>query len=321
MKATSKPKRRISVKIGIYFGVAIIMIVAILVNFMRSKDDLTPETASIVRSTIDTYYKNTYPGRHDVWWLPTAPPPSKEAFQLLNARKEQIATIIKIGGKISSRTKAISDRFSSVGIGLMVNGEPNQINQNNSNEADRTHRIDVCIVPKDGPKTKGLDMPLWNPYRELLMLPAIEWPEPLLKSILFHELGHASRHNSLDGTTNYLANSIEYAAEEVAMHELGSEILDSESNGQFKKRIRVIIARAGWFGSMNDVLHGLNSDDLAYFDSMFGCSTAEIPSYQLSSQCLLSLCFVYCDDNRLGIDGKIRIYKWFGKQISSVPLD
>jgi hypothetical protein len=232
-----------------------------------------------------------------------------------------MARLIESSAVASPRLKRINERFGQVGIGLLVNGEPRRIRPVGSPPTDPTNQVNICVVPEDGEKTKGFSVTLWNSTRELMIIPAITCPDSVFKAIIYHELGHACRHNSLDGNPVYPFKSDEYAAEEVEMHELGGEILDSESKGAYQARIREILGRTRAAKSFDQALCGLTRDDLAYFDALFGTDKMEVPSFQLTSQCLLGVGFAYCDERHLGMKGKIEVYKWFGKYVSSLPIE
>jgi len=324
----AKKKSRISSKSNHRGPVLALVIMAIIalsyavyrkIDLMRSAD--REKSIRLILTTLDSYYQSTASKKSDTWWLETAPLPGAESFTLLEARKNKIETMIRESERISDLTKVLSSRFRSVGLGLMVNGEPRQLNKVGSVPTSPTNRIDICIIPKDGPTIHGSAMPYWDPRRELLMIPAINCPDPILKEILFHELGHASRHNALDGNPYYPPTSEAYAAEEVEMHELGGQILDFESKGLYLKRIREVVVRAKNLRSFEKAIGQLNSKDLAYIDALFGCTDLAIPSFQLSSQALLQVGFAWCDEHHLGPKEKIKIYQWFGQNIASVPLN
>ncbi len=109
----------------------------------------------------------------------------------------------------------------------------------------------------------------------LMLMPAIEYPDKLLASTLFHELGHMML--DLEGKAGIRPprqpiGSAEYFEEEVEMTELQGKVMDAVVKGEFTKLLDRIIDRSGALGQEGKysfLFSTLLVEDLRKFEELF----------------------------------------------------
>lgn len=126
--------------------------------------------------------------------------------------------------------------------------------------------LELCFIPRAGFE---FNHPSACYYREdwhALMVAAVAQPDALFANVLFHELGHALQHRERG---NAPQPRDAFLDEEVAMHELGTAVLDTASGGKFSARVSEIVGRFPERASVAAVLGGVTLADMGSLDRLF----------------------------------------------------
>lgn len=277
------------------------------------------ERVETVRDTIDSFHFRTVQYRSDVWWLQTTPSADLAMHDELQARKERAAQIIRKGANISPETKRIASRFAEQFVSVFTPRGPRLVGLTDQKPVISASAINLCFLPKDAAVRERAFGPMWSSELQIVAVPALEYPEPVYAALLFHEFGHALRHNAHDGDRKPADDSDSYIQEEVEMHMLSEHVLDWYSGGAYRKLLADIVARTPRADHFDEALTALTHDDLVCVDHLFGCQSNDIPDTLLVSQTALDVSFKFCDDHGLGMRGKIAVYRWFEANIFAVP--
>ncbi|HTE48787.1 MAG TPA: hypothetical protein VK675_02690 [Candidatus Paceibacterota bacterium] len=250
----------------------------------------------------------------DHWWMRTQLPATAETMTLLENKKNEVLSKLHKYRSISAETESLVSRFNSFIPGAYVNGGFRFLNEHDSQPSYPTNSIGFFFVPEEMMRESLYYCPTWNSGINGIAMAALEMPEQLEVAILFHELGHAKRHNKIDGKPDSDAQSAERIQEEVEMTEFSGEILNQISHGAYHKYINEIIKRELKKNRFEQVIASITSDDCAVFNAMFGCS-GEVPSKLLMVNCVYILGFRFCETRGKSMKEKIEVYNWFETNI------
>jgi hypothetical protein len=299
----------------ILFLAIIASAIAIAFSWAERQKAISLNAAKNIRSMLASYQKSKV-GAKDTWWLETIPTPNKQSFDLLQSKGDIITFLLLKYGNVSAETRQISNRFNEIIPGILVNGIVQTLTVNGKN-TETSRSIAVCYVPHDQAKSNGFLAPFWYPKANAVLIPAIDIPDALYAGMLFHELGHAFRHNRFEKKSEVPTNNNERMAEEVAMYEFDETILDATSHGAFLKRVNEIVGRMPNETRFEMIAASVNHDDLRELDRMFGCADTLIPSSMVCSECALAVSLRFCDVHDLGSKKKIKVYQWFETNVFS----
>lgn len=112
-----------------------------------------------------------------------------------------------------------------------------------------------------------------------ITITAVEWSETILAGRLYHEMGHAYRHQvSHTETGGHLSGPIAdaTAAEEVEMYMLSRDILNAASQGDFTRLLNKVIDRTlgtDFEQSRDLIFNSIKLEDLMEMDQILGLQT------------------------------------------------
>lgn len=246
----------------------------------------------------------------DNWWMRTSLPATLETQALLNYRRDQVVTMLQKYRGISAETESLVTRFSKFNVGAFVDGTLRLLWENGVVPFVTPDAIAIYFVPEDAARKSLIYNPMWSSDHNGVIITALDIPEKLQVAILFHELGHAKRHNKTDGMKDSDVGSDERFREEVEMHQFGADILNSLSQGAYYKRIDEIIARKPREKRFEQVIASVTVEDARAFNAMFDC-TGEAPSKILAAGYAFIIGFRFCEARDQGMKEKIGVYRWF----------
>lgn len=287
----------------------------------RSGQAQMPARPPALTEVVDTYLAQK---PVDEWWLTVVPPlePGEEAIEVANhsaALAEQIARLLSKWQNVSPLAGDVAKTFPSFWVTFFNSGISTSITVGEDPEKVRlphTYSIEICFIPRD--QFFPYRLPGHFYYRQewgALMMAALEYPEPVLAGLVFHELGHAYRHRQATASSVAPQFSDLWIMEEVEMHELEAQIFDAVSAGAFLAHMDAILARPPRPRNIYEAVNRLRLEDFRYFDAMLGTrDCGPILRAILSAQYILSLGFRYIDQSvptgkRLG--HKIALYRWW----------
>jgi hypothetical protein len=129
--------------------------------------------------------------------------------------------------------------------------------------------LEFCVIPKD--EYERAKLPAMVFYRDkwrALMVLAIDMPEKFMTALVFHELGHALRHQQGRPSATATAGSDSYISEEVEMHALEDKILNYSSGGKLFTLYKKILARAKT-KDPTKVASLIAKEDIATYEKLF----------------------------------------------------
>jgi hypothetical protein len=309
----SRPEVRLIIVALLAFALIVLVPLSIGV-YKAGKKKKEEQTLQLIRSTFDTYNFNKK-DKVDRWWLAKVPEASIELYQLLESKKLQILMLLQKYKDLSSETEKIVRRFQGLKIALYRNGLAQCLKPVGSPDSDPANTMVICFLSRDVAQVERVFTPMYNAALDMILVPALEIPEPLYASVLFHEFGHALRHNKFDGCPPDAEGTTPYFTEEAAMHGLSGLILNAASDGRYYSLIAEIVDRPTSRSDFTEILAKITSSDYLKADQVFACQEVNLPGSWLSSQVALDVAFRFCDTNRLNAAERTSIYHWFAKHI------
>ena len=141
--------------------------------------------------------------------------------------------------------------------------------------AESGKTLEVSIVPIiQRQKYQGM-FPSNLYYRSewgAVMVTGVVIPDVFLAALLYHEMGHALRHQQGAPSATAPDNSDTWIGEEIEMHELEYEILNSATGGELSKLYDDILARRT--SDTDSISRQVKITDLVRFDQMFNLEKA-----------------------------------------------
>lgn len=269
----------------------------------------------VVRSVLDGYHfaKSNITDR---WWIEVRPEINAETYNTLEQYATRMHKLIGTYKDTTPETRALAERFQKVLTSVWVDGQPRILRKRGSpDEGPYTNSVLVCFVAERDAELQGLFMPIWHSGLGVMTLPTIEIPDPFLVAILYHELGHAKRHNRVDGGPVGPPGSAEYIGEEVEMHELEGKVLNAVSGGKYHQLLDRITQRFASAKGFEGAMAMITRADCQEIDRMFGCTDTQLPSNILMTQAVMEIGFRYCNTHSLGMQKKVEVYRWFDRHI------
>ncbi len=255
----------------------------------------------------------------DQWWLQNdvALPLNSEARSRIFSHKNQALKMLwryrdtsHLSGSIAQSFKDFSPTiWTPQGSMMIYEGEATWM------AASRNDMPELCYIPRIHMQAHPATL-YYSREWGALMLAGLEYPEPVLAGLLYHELGHAYIHQILKApSANAQEGSDAYNQEEVQMHDFESQIYDRASEGKFFKRIDAILARYPKAVSYKEVVLHLTPFDIQQLDLALGCEKC---GPTLASPMLAQYCFAigsrWIDKNTADsepITGrKMTLYDW-----------
>ncbi len=247
----------------------------------------------------------------DNWWIKTSNLSANiETKQLFEKKKNEVLSIIHNYRGVSAETEKISERFREFRLAVFVNGQSRYLLENGITPPLGTNGVDICFLSEEDARKLLFYSIAWRPDWNTVIIPAVSYPEKLLVSLLFHELGHAFRHNKNDaGGIVPDIDKEALAREEVEMHELSGEILNNLSNESYFRRIDQILARLPKERRFERVIASVTTEDSVAFYEIFGCAGTETPAKMVMSNTIRMIGFRHAERHELGIEGKIKVFR------------
>lgn len=246
----------------------------------------------------------------DNWWIKTPPPPTMETKKLLDKKKDELLSTLQTHRHISAETEKIAARFNEFRLAVFIGGQARYLLENNMTPPLGTNGIDIGFFSEEDARRNLIYFVTWRPERNIITIPAISYPEKLRAALLFHELGHALRHNKNDHGNQATINTEEKVnTEEIEMHQLGADILNKLCGGAYYGLIDEILSRHPQEKKFERIAASLTTQDRDAFDAMCGCRDTEAPRKMLASNYTLLIGFRHAERNGLGEDGKVAVYQ------------
>ena len=273
---------------------------------------------AVVRNVMDTHERNKA-DITDVWWMyDNQISDLDKTYYILTERATAIDRAVRKYENLSANTKAIANRFHDILTSVWDGHQATTLRkQDGSLEEIHTNFVIICFVGRNTADREHVYMPMWNTSKGFMTIPAINTPEPMLAAMIYHELGHAKRHNKVDGKPPAKFDSYESYAEEVMMHELGGSILNAESNGKYYALLDEIGSRFDSAQSFKGAIAMITEEDCVKLDRMFDCTNTRLPSSILLTQAILEIGFRYCEKHTPDMEKKVEVYKYFDDNIFS----
>lgn len=227
-------------------------------------------------STINSYTKlhNSYPNNYFLDGLD-----EMTATEQINGFKRRLRQLKEQYADVTPLAKQIHEQFHDFYVEVFWNAQgvvPDRLEQTPVGE----HVPLIALVPRDMVLHPALHRNNFIYKRSVrgITITAIDWSDPVLASLFYHELGHAYRHQVTRVQEKDADFSDEEAvAEEVEMHTLQSRILSVATNGRFEQLLDRIIDRAPaqeFTSRRIAVYNGVTLADLGEMDRILGIETA-----------------------------------------------
>lgn len=258
-------------------------------------------------ATIDAQRSRTV----DNWWMRTTnPPATMEVKQLLENKKDEVLSTIRNRRGISMETERIAARFQEFRLNIFVNDKAMHLNEDGITPSLGTNGIEISFVPEESARTILRYSLSWWPSWNMIIMPAINYPEKIRTALLFHELGHALRHNKNDHGMLAATHTKEgVLIEEIEIYQLNADILNAISQGKYYRLIDEILSRHVHERRFERIITSLTPQDKDAFDAMFDCRGTEVASKMIATQYITLIGFRHAEKNRLGMSGKVAVFK------------
>jgi len=252
-------------KLGIYrvpawlFYSAIIMITAIGGWWWGTKRSEENRTAAIV--AWGEYFRSR---PADSWWL-DAPPKGNElpgVATKLSARQQRVLALLKKYKNVSPLATQIYQEFPKFKTSVFTRGISMMVELTATPDLQG---LELCFIPANeaaGPQARHPSTVYYKREWRAVMCYAVDLPESLFASVLFHELTHALCHkHNLPSSRAPEASDI-FMKEEVRAHGVGLAVLDAATDGQFMAAVDAIVARHEKNASYKEIITALTPNDL-----------------------------------------------------------
>lgn len=262
----------------------------------------------------------------DLWWLDSLPknPEDPVFHEKITSREQLISNILGRFRKVSPRAEIVYEKFNAFGVSIFVGGKasiaigsPDQIKQ---------VRVEICFVSRDHATAleKSINAPSSVYWRSDwgMFVNAVEMPYSVFAGLLFHELGHGSRHPvSLTGEGYFSPDSDAYAAEEIEMHELETKVFNEASGGAFEKILEEIVSRNPKAKNVSEAMAETTFDDLVRLDLAIGADKAGVEtSTLLFAHYLIAVGTTYLDKHNMGVEEKIKMFRFLHTEVLGIPV-
>jgi hypothetical protein len=255
----------------------------------------------------------------DKWWLKNdaEPPLNQDMMGSIFTHKNDALQIISKYHNTSELSNSIARSFIDLSPtvwtpqGSMMTYKDEHPSMITSHE----NTLELCYIPYVHIQSHPATLYYSHEWRALI-LAGLEYPEPVLAGLLYHELGHAYIHQILKASSaNTPEGSDAYNQEEVEMHDFESQIYDRASEGKFFKCIDTILARYPKAVSYKEVVSHLTPFDIQQLDLALGCEKC---GSTLANTMLAQYCFAIgsrwidknTSDNEPKTRQKIAMYDW-----------
>ena len=137
----------------------------------------------------------------------------------------------------------------------------------------------------------------------LIHIDALDMPPQIFASFTLHEMGHAEHY--------WYENALSSRTEEVIMHELSFEILNSYSHGAYLSYIESMLDREQQTNSWRRAYDDLGERDLNRLDELVGATNlGQEAEFYLMTQHMLSIGFTAVRRWHLDDQDKVALYDW-----------
>lgn len=313
-KLRLRKRRRSTLAIGTLI-VGTIVWICFPIHHYGKMLDRAKNAPAVVRKVLDTYHFSKT-NVTDTWWFRDRLEKDMGTYDMLKRRTATMQELIRRYRNTSEETKAIADRFQEILPAVGVNGRPLMLRPTGTATNEfHTNYVIVCFLSQIEAEKYHTYMPIWDTDGGYVTLPTIELPEPLFAAILYHEFGHARRHNKVDGIPGAAGGSSAMFIEEVEMHELGGKVLNAAGGGKYHPLLDKIRGRFSSAKTFEGAMAMITEEDCRAIDHMLGCADTSLASNILISQAVMEIGFRYCDAHGLGVEKKLEVYQWMDSNI------
>jgi hypothetical protein len=271
----------------------------------------------LARNNISLYLDSHAEVTHG-WLDRYAPENHAVLYELLNAKKKVILALLQRYSGASPLAKKIVASFPTFLTTIYYQGSSVVIRKSQQDSEQSSSALEICFVPID----QAGDLPSLFYYQKewpALMLTAVDCPEKIFASLLFHELGHAYFHLVAHSpSANAPIDSDLFIGEEVKTHDLESEILNSATGGKFFEWIDQLIARSKKNDS-HEIVLSLTAEELRQADLITdGIFCDQNIARVLAAQYIVAIGFK-CIEKKGGqntFEQKIKFYRWLTKNFT-----
>ncbi len=240
------------------------------------------------------------------------------------AKRQLITRLVQQYQSTNGLSRQIAHRFPNFNITIYEGGLSKSIERAETGELPREsapgETIEICFIPENEYSKSAFPSVVWyNAEWQALMIVAVDMPDQLLASLVYHELGHAYAHLVEHAPSSTAPpGSDAYITEELRTHELESLILDRYANGGVSLLFQSVLTR-GKPLSVPQALTALHEPDMVNYYlvlDMNGVGSTMLGSNM--AQLFLSY-GLYCIDNLLPPSArqaeKIRLYRVLSSQL------
>ena len=249
----------------------------------------------------------------DTWWLRTVPPRTDKTYLILEYKRQKLAQLIKDHRHLSADTEALVARFADVlKVGFFFPGGFTYTSTTKERAESQGLEIGLGFIPEETARKSLSYMASWNGGENILRLLAVDIPDKIMVGILFHELGHAMRHNKNTekiGINDDPEGSKKYMLEEVEMHKFGDFILNTLTEGRYNKLVDKIATRGSKEKDLSHIIASITSNEQDELNLMFDCQNTEVGKKMLGMQVIFSVAFRLCELRHEGIEEQIAAYR------------
>lgn len=246
----------------------------------------------------------------DRWWLLTEPPATLDTYELLRRKRNEVTETLNKYRTLSPQTEKIAKRFMEFGLSVFIRNEIRFLKENGVAPILGEKAVQICFLTEETARQRLIYSVSWRPDLNTVIIPGIEYPEKLRIALLFHELGHAFRHNKYDhGNRAVVSSKKDVILEEIEMHEFSADILNALTKGSYYRLIDEILLRRPREKRFERIAASITQKDKEAFDALCDCAGTELGSKMLATNYIMLIGFHHAERNGLGINGKISVFE------------
>lgn len=246
----------------------------------------------------------------DAWWLKNVVPPGEHLASTLQNPLTNIQIVLRDNRNVSPFANEICSTMTKFHASEFEAGHTISSSQNGINLGNLKNILEICFVPKSEYDDRTFPSSLF--YRsdwQAIVMCGIKWPRPLFDSLLMHEMGHAFADRY--GSSNKDPRSTDWILEEVRMHQLGFDVIDHWTKGQYSGVARDICKRYPECVKTEELLGKVKVTELLELDRVMGIEG--YPNDIRKVACadhIMVIGFAHIDCSNRSIEEKARFYKW-----------
>ncbi|MBI5126455.1 MAG: hypothetical protein HZA80_01675 [Candidatus Taylorbacteria bacterium] len=259
-------------------------------------------------------------GQYGTWWLENMPPANKASFDLYTSKKVEIQQLLAKYAKATPETEKIYERFKDFRVGVAQGNQGSDLIAPHENvDMVRSNglvrfffftKADLGVVAR-------IDTPMWRTDLSAVVCPARNFDEVIFAGTLFHELGHALRHNRENGIAVPGPDSPNRWLEEMDMHRVTSSVIEFAHPGYYdliRKMVKKYPA-----SSIERLLQQIQPADIQTVDTHLGRRLSRIDRDTLFLSILTDLATEWCSAHGQSDTERANFYRWIQLNYATPP--